>query len=267
MSTPAPRFRPRTAPQLSERRPFTLVELLVVVAIIAVLAAMLLPSLSRARATAKQSLCMNHVRQVYGGFSLYATDSDSLVPIMRVTGGNIRLWPYFLTLGYDQNSKPNMNSLYIERSVSLCPSNEFYPKYSKPTNTTSNVGYGAWVPGGNERKVDIIQKTIIGTNKDNTATYYTMDRIPDSSAYMMLGDTISKHGSFSENGKGAPIANFRPTWTSNWSGRLHLIHRNRMNAGFFDGHVVGETAIGLNQGTLSKPRYFTDYSKLDFVLP
>ena len=57
-------------------RAFTLIELLVVVAVIAVLAAMLLPALAKARARARQTACMQNLRQVAVGIQLLADDND-----------------------------------------------------------------------------------------------------------------------------------------------------------------------------------------------
>ena len=55
---------------------FTLIELLVVIAIVAVLAALLLPVLSRARAKAERTKCMNNLRQVNLGVRIYSDESN-----------------------------------------------------------------------------------------------------------------------------------------------------------------------------------------------
>lgn len=73
----------------TRRSGFTLVELLVVIAIVAVLASILFPVFSRARAKAKQAACASNLRQVGMALAMYADDQDGLLPpaSTRIPGG------------------------------------------------------------------------------------------------------------------------------------------------------------------------------------
>jgi len=87
---------------------FTLVELLVTLAVVSVLAALLFPALSRARTKAKETLCGNNLQQIYSGLHLYLGDNTGRFPAGFLWHGRVaEVWNSKDFLGGKDGRDPN----------------------------------------------------------------------------------------------------------------------------------------------------------------
>jgi prepilin-type N-terminal cleavage/methylation domain-containing protein len=95
------------------RRGFTLIELLVVIAIIAILAALLLPSLAKAKLSAKSAQCKSNLHQFVVAFNIYAADNKDYFPYGWAPPAGMA----------ESNSiwEGALGNIYANTNVCLCP--------------------------------------------------------------------------------------------------------------------------------------------------
>ena len=113
---------------------FTLIELLVVIAIVGILAALLLPAISYAKATAKRTDCLNHLRQLAIGIHLYAGDNGDTLPAAKNVTWNGLDTNHFLIF-YKRLMKSYVGlhgASSPQDKVFTCPADTFYFDFPTP---------------------------------------------------------------------------------------------------------------------------------------
>ncbi len=110
-----------------KKKIFTLIELLVVIAIIAILAAMLLPALNKAREKTKTIKCAANQKQFGTAFNMYAADFDGFLPVTITAAPEVYWFEKMLP--------------YVSEEVYICPT-EVNSKYGVGTTGRDSVAYG-----------------------------------------------------------------------------------------------------------------------------
>src|SRR2546421_432954 len=208
---------------ISSRRPaaFTLIELLVVIAIIAILAALLLPVLSRTKAQGHRTKCISNVKQMILAFGMYAEDNEDNFPYTSN-------WDNFGGIrgrddaygGLTPPAQRPLNNYAQNTEVFHCPSDKgdtFLPQYPTSWEATGNSYRTQW------HYNSFRNPHITAQLGQTTIRPITSSRIAQSPVNkLMIGD-VPWHGN-------RPAADNKSTW-HNYKGL------RRHNVGWGDGHV------------------------------
>jgi heavy metal sensor kinase len=150
-----------TPSKIGRRLGFTMVELLVVVAVLAVLAALLMPALGRARENARRTGCTSNLRQIGMALRIYVDDHDGHYPIASEETG--------FAANHEENEGPHDWEDVIERPlgghpVFRCPADPSPPEFFE----TSYALNGTFATGLQESAVTYPAATILAADRRNT---------------------------------------------------------------------------------------------------
>lgn len=224
------------------REKFTLIELLIVIAIIAILSAMLLPALGKAREMARGISCINKIKQINIYSILYSNDyNDMILPCAADRIGATDAW-YFKIRDLYMPKNVVENFLQVNKFFQ-CPSDENSVTHSWAPVVTSSYGY-SWILG------DVLQAfTHSGTTrwKAKKLSFFrtpsAVGRLVELKVSRIKAANTSLHWRWQ-------------LWDMPPNYQVNFVHNKKTSAGYLDGScrsVRNQELVGNEKGLLGKP--------------
>jgi len=244
---------------------FTIIELLIVIAIIAILASMLLPALSRARDSAKQIRCVNNLSQIGKGASIYANDfNDYTIQSQYGTGQWwITGWEYILAqkfIGFGASTDYiNCRPEKIRSTPLYCPQSAQGQRVQATSTGTTYYPNAGIVSYGINEATGSSASTIVGRKMGNIRSPSTKIYFSEASITYKVQATVSGYTYTPINRHGGPLdvvidSSWRPI--HNWT--IYSNKKGQAVTSFIDGHAKAMSYydLGFENTTLAYKLFY-----------
>ncbi len=232
------------------KKRFTLIELLVVIAIIAILAAILLPALGRAKELAKKAQCSGNLKQGIQAVLIYGQNNDNWIV---TEDPNYQAWWRFSKemhelLGFEATEYEGGLNGWVyyydiwpeRRKVTMCPSAIF-----SDMSWGGGTSYGAptLYPYSDyeDYKCEFVYTDLPGSR--GALNMVKLDKVPSPTAYVLIADSCYTENFNEEDAYrkiGGPVHIFDRNWSSAGGAptlAMSARHNGVANIAFVDGHV------------------------------